>query len=781
MPDQYKEYIEVIQMVWPEWEVLEPIGSGAFATVFRATRRDKILGDRDSAIKVIRIPHCESDWDRMLSEGKTVDQTQRFFQGIVDESLREIRAMEDLGGRTNIVNIYDYKRCHDADRKAWYILIRMELLQKIDPNRLDEKETIKLGMDLCTALSICRKKNIVHRDVSLDNIFFHEGNYKLGDFGVSKVLEGTTGGLASIAGKPLYMAPEVYNASLIETDIDSAAKTDIYSLGILMYRLCHGMHYPFENPEKEITAAERNRAFKRRVIEGEKLTPPQYASPQLAGIILKACQAKPDDRYHSAEEMLKELRELATEPPVSITAGERPSEGKNKKQGSGRRIGILLLCVLLVAGTTVWICRKLWVPASPEPTPVVSPAVPAIPVIDDTPTPVPTDTPTQVPTDTPTPAPTDTPTPAPTNTPTPAPTDTPTPVPTDTPTPAPTETPTAAPTDTPTQAPTDTPTPAPTNTPTPAPTDTPTPVPTDTPTPAPTNTLTPAPTDTPTPAPTETPTAAPTETPTAAPTDTPTPAPTETPTAAPTETPTPAQSSSWLLAGGEKTDAGLVSIGGLMYRSEGASYVLAGMAGASDEILIIPDTIQDIPVTGIAAEAFRGSSLLKEVTIGANVTTIGSNAFCGCESLERIIGGYHIQSIEDDAFRSCTALIGFTIRSGVETIGTGAFSGCTALQKVAVEGKTLRMIGDEAFRQCESLTEFTVGAGVEEIGESAFDGCEMLEKIVFKRTGVLSIGENAFARISDAAVFVIPAGKEAAYIQMITDAGAPETSKFTLK
>ena len=693
MPDQYKEYIEVIQMVWPEWEVLEPIGSGAFATVFRATRRDKILGDRDSAIKVIRIPHCESDWDRMLSEGKTVDQTQRFFQGIVDESLREIRAMEDLGGRTNIVNIYDYKRCHDADRKAWYILIRMELLQKIDPNRLDEKETIKLGMDLCTALSICRKKNIVHRDVSLDNIFFHEGNYKLGDFGVSKVLEGTTGGLASIAGKPLYMAPEVYNASLIETDIDSAAKTDIYSLGILMYRLCHGMHYPFENPEKEITAAERNRAFKRRVIEGEKLTPPQYASPQLAGIILKACQAKPDDRYHSAEEMLKELRELATEPPVSITAGERPSEGKNKKQGSGRRIGILLLCVLLVAGTTVWICRKLWVPASPEPTPVVSPAVPAIPVIDDTPTPVPTDTPTQVPTDTPTPAPTDTPTPAPTNTPTPAPTDTPTPVPTDTPTPAPTETPTAA----------------------------------------------------------------------------------------PTETPTPAQSSSWLLAGGEKTDAGLVSIGGLMYRSEGASYVLAGMAGASDEILIIPDTIQDIPVTGIAAEAFRGSSLLKEVTIGANVTTIGSNAFCGCESLERIIGGYHIQSIEDDAFRSCTALIGFTIRSGVETIGTGAFSGCTALQKVAVEGKTLRMIGDEAFRQCESLTEFTVGAGVEEIGESAFDGCEMLEKIVFKRTGVLSIGENAFARISDAAVFVIPAGKEAAYIQMITDAGAPETSKFTLK
>ena len=685
MPDQYKEYIEVIQMVWPEWEVLEPIGSGAFATVFRATRRDKILGDRDSAIKVIRIPHCESDWDRMLSEGKTVDQTQRFFQGIVDESLREIRAMEDLGGRTNIVNIYDYKRCHDADRKAWYILIRMELLQKIDPNRLDEKETIKLGMDLCTALSICRKKNIVHRDVSLDNIFFHEGNYKLGDFGVSKVLEGTTGGLASIAGKPLYMAPEVYNASLIETDIDSAAKTDIYSLGILMYRLCHGMHYPFENPEKEITAAERNRAFKRRVIEGEKLTPPQYASPQLAGIILKACQAKPDDRYHSAEEMLKELRELATEPPVSITAGERPSEGKNKKQGSGRRIGILLLCVLLVAGTTVWICRKLWVPASPEPTPVVSPAVPAIPVIDDTPTPVPTDTPTQVPTDTPTPAPT--------------------------------------------------------NTPTPAPTDTPTPVPTDTPTPAPT----------------------------------------ETPTAAPTETPTPAQSSSWLLAGGEKTDAGLVSIGGLMYRSEGASYVLAGMAGASDEILIIPDTIQDIPVTGIAAEAFRGSSLLKEVTIGANVTTIGSNAFCGCESLERIIGGYHIQSIEDDAFRSCTALIGFTIRSGVETIGTGAFSGCTALQKVAVEGKTLRMIGDEAFRQCESLTEFTVGAGVEEIGESAFDGCEMLEKIVFKRTGVLSIGENAFARISDAAVFVIPAGKEAAYIQMITDAGAPETSKFTLK
>ena len=303
MMDQYREYVEILHHVWPDWELIEPLGSGSFAIVFRASRKEKIPGDKDSAIKIIRIPHDPQDWERMQSEGNTEEQTKEFFQEIVNDSLKEIRAMEELCGHTNIVSIFDYKRYHQPDQNTWYILIRMELLQKLDTRQMDEKEVIRLGIDICTALSTCRKKNIVHRDVSLDNIFVRDGNYKLGDFGVSKVLEGSFRGISSVAGKPLYMAPEVYNASLIEMNIDSAAKVDIYSLGILMYRLCHGMHYPFENPDKDVTSTERNQAFKKRVIDGEPLPPPHYASRNLAEVILKACEPKPENRYENAEEM----------------------------------------------------------------------------------------------------------------------------------------------------------------------------------------------------------------------------------------------------------------------------------------------------------------------------------------------------------------------------------------------------------------------------------------------------------------------------------------------
>lgn len=312
MSEEYREYAEIVHLVWPDWEVVEKIGSGAFATVVRASRKNKIAGEKDSAVKIIRIPGDDSDWDQMLAEGKNEEQAEQYFQSIVDDSLKEIRAMEDLTGNTNIVSIFDYKVHQIPDRHVWYILIRMEYLRKVDTSALDESEIIRMGVDVCTALSICRKKNIVHRDVSLDNVFIHDGNYKLGDFGVAKVLEGTTGSMHSIAGKPLYMAPEVYNATLAETDIDSAAKVDIYSLGILLYRLSNNMKYPFEDPDKEnITAKERNQAFKRRVIEGEALPAPKNASPEFSAIILKACMASPSRRYDSADAMKADLLALA--------------------------------------------------------------------------------------------------------------------------------------------------------------------------------------------------------------------------------------------------------------------------------------------------------------------------------------------------------------------------------------------------------------------------------------------------------------------------------------
>ncbi len=345
MSGEYRDPAGIVRLVWPDWEAAEKLGSGAFATVVRASRRNKIPGEKDSAIKIIRIPAGDGDWGQLIAEGKRPEQVEEYFRSIVEDALKEIRAMEELNGNTNIVSIFDYKVHHIPEEHTWYILIRMEYLQKVDPSDLDEEKIIRLGTDVCTALGLCRKKNIVHRDVSLDNIFVHDDNYKLGDFGVAKVLEGVAVTMHSLAGKPLYMAPEIYNAALSDTDIDSAARVDIYSLGILLYRLSNHMRYPFEQPEGEnVTAKERNQAFRRRVIEGETLPPPDQASPGLARVILKACDADPDRRYRSAEAMKADLVSLAEAPEPAP-----PAPACRKKKILPVAIAAIAAAVLIAA------------------------------------------------------------------------------------------------------------------------------------------------------------------------------------------------------------------------------------------------------------------------------------------------------------------------------------------------------------------------------------------------------------------------------------------------
>ena len=78
------EFTEIADIVWPDWEIVEKLGTGAFATVFRASRREKITGEKDSAIKIIRIPQDDTDWEQMLAEGKSVAQTGEYFQDSVD-------------------------------------------------------------------------------------------------------------------------------------------------------------------------------------------------------------------------------------------------------------------------------------------------------------------------------------------------------------------------------------------------------------------------------------------------------------------------------------------------------------------------------------------------------------------------------------------------------------------------------------------------------------------------------------------------------------------------
>ena len=340
---------EILKKVWPEWELEKEIGGGSFGTVWQAIRRD-LAGESRTAIKVIMVPQGDEDIAAIRAEGYSPDQTRDYFRKVVSDYTQEIQLLDSVKGYTNIVGIDDYKIIHSEEEDRWYIFIRMELLQRVDYRSMREDELVQLGIEICTALSVCREKNIVHRDIKPDNILMNDTqHYKLGDFGVARSLGATTNRM-SVKGTPNYMAPEVYKAILQTSDIDAAAKADIYSLGMVMYWIGNGTRLPFM-PDKQIPSMkDREEAFSRR-IGGEELPPPEKISARLQEIILKACAYNPSDRYGSAVEMREDLERFRqpNEPVPAIEPAAKP-KGTKKLFVSVAIVIVLvgLLCVLVL-------------------------------------------------------------------------------------------------------------------------------------------------------------------------------------------------------------------------------------------------------------------------------------------------------------------------------------------------------------------------------------------------------------------------------------------------
>ncbi len=351
---------EILAQVWPEWQIEEIIGTGAFGMVFRAARSD-MAGTTRAAIKAVVIPKGEEEVEAIRAEGYSREETYSYFRKMVQDYTSEIKLLDSVKGYTNIIAIDDYWIAETGDGTGWVILIRMELLNRIDYRNMGEEEIIRLGKDICTALDVCRKKNIVHRDIKPENILVNDiGSYKLGDFGVARTLEKTKASM-SVKGTPSYMAPEVYKALLKETDIDAAARADIYSLGLVLYWISNGSRLPFM-PEKQIPSpADRENAFSRR-IGGEEIPAPGRISEGLQRVILKACAYDPGDRYNSAEEM-KEALEALNRPGTEPAAGSEGNAAGTRKKGIKWLAVSAVIILLACAAAAIWLLTR---PQQPE-------------------------------------------------------------------------------------------------------------------------------------------------------------------------------------------------------------------------------------------------------------------------------------------------------------------------------------------------------------------------------------------------------------------------------
>ena len=152
--------------------------------------------------------------------------------------------------------------------------------------------------------------------------------------------------------------------------------------------------------------------------------------------------------------------------------------------------------------------------------------------------------------------------------------------------------------------------------------------------------------------------------------------------------------------------------------------------------VIIPSTINGLPVTAIGNDSFSLSFSLTSVTIPSSITSIGQYAFDNCTSLATVVIPNSVTTIGDDAFARCSSLTSVTIPSSVTNIGGWVFGYCTSLTNVTISSG-VTSIEMYAFAYCSSLPGVTIPGSVTNIESAAFASCNSL-------TAIAVDGANSF-------------------------------------
>ncbi len=204
---------------WAHLEVREKLGEGGFAEVYRAW--DSRL-DREVALKLLKadcLPGTTSA-SRVIKEG-------RFLAKLRHPNVVTVYGAETHGGRVGL----------------WMEFVRGRSLEQVlaDRGPFGAREAALIGIDLCRALSAVHRAGVVHRDVKAQNVMREEGGrILLMDFGAGIEVAGEGEGRdTTISGTPLYLAPELFGGE------PATERSDVYSLGVLLYRLVTGA-FPIE-------------------------------------------------------------------------------------------------------------------------------------------------------------------------------------------------------------------------------------------------------------------------------------------------------------------------------------------------------------------------------------------------------------------------------------------------------------------------------------------------------------------------------------------------------
>jgi serine/threonine-protein kinase len=342
------------EVIGGNYRILESVGQGGMGEVFRGL---DLLLDRQVAIKVLH-PELERSADvvdRFRREAVTVARLNHpnvaTLYAFLKEAGRHFMIMEFAQGRT------------------------LDRLITEGERGLPHLQAVSIVTQVLNALACAHGLGIIHRDLKPSNIMVTEsGAVKVMDFGIARVLGAdpmTRTGF--MVGTLKYMSPEQIRG------MESDARSDLYSLGIVLFEMLTGS-LPFRTPSDY------------EILKAHVELPPEpirtyvdHVPPMLERAVMRALAKDPADRYPSAEAFLDELRQavdadktvLARRPPTPSDIGRTQlSEVAPKLPvgGSGRRrrLGLLVLCMTLVGAGVL---LKHWqMPVSTEPAPRASPA-----------------------------------------------------------------------------------------------------------------------------------------------------------------------------------------------------------------------------------------------------------------------------------------------------------------------------------------------------------------------------------------------------------------------
>jgi len=297
-----------------QYEILELVARSGMASIFKA--RDTATG----GTVALKVPHIQFESDVV------------FFERFQRE--------EEIGQRLDHPNVIKFLKPRHKSRM--YVVMELaegKSLRGIlsEEHRLPPPRALAIAQQVAEALAHMHEKGVVHRDLKPENIVVTpDGQVKILDFGIALDLSSrrlTWLGLSNTIGTPDYIAPEQIGGRRGDQ------RTDIYALGTILYEMLTG-NLPFSGP---------NALAVMRAKTDDEPRPLTYfvpdVDPHLEAIVLKAIEHLPRDRYPSANDLLRDLRNPSAVPPRDPFAA-RP----RRRRGIPRRLAVPLVVIAILAG-----------------------------------------------------------------------------------------------------------------------------------------------------------------------------------------------------------------------------------------------------------------------------------------------------------------------------------------------------------------------------------------------------------------------------------------------